>query len=181
MNRGSRSVFVPLFWIFPGVTALAADHWKNRVRRRPGISWRIPGWPPTPWAGPCRWRRKRACRARTALSDLLFPDPCAKQRPPAERHLQNHGPGSANPREAQLPALGAAGRYYWGEPLYGYYNSTDPWVLRRHANLLADAGIDTVIFDTTNRVTYRDVYMKLCEVWSQMRRKGRARRRSASW
>jgi hypothetical protein len=70
------------------------------------------------------------------------------------------------------PLWGPPGAYYWGEPLYGYYNSTDPWVLRRHANLLSDAGIDTVIFDTTNRVTYRDVYMKLCDVWTQMRKEG---------
>jgi hypothetical protein len=72
------------------------------------------------------------------------------------------------------PLWGRSGEYYWGEPLYGYYNSTDPWVLRRHANLLTDAGIDTVIFDTTNRVTYRDVYMKLCQVWTQMRQEGAA-------
>ena len=67
---------------------------------------------------------------------------------------------------------GSPGEYYWGQPLYGYYNSSDPWVLRRHADLLADAGIDTVIFDTTNRVTFREVYMKLCEVWTQMRKEG---------
>jgi hypothetical protein len=70
------------------------------------------------------------------------------------------------------PLWGSHGPYYWGKPLYGYYNSTDPWVLRRHANLLADAGIDTVIFDTTNRITYRDVYMKICAVWSQLRKEG---------
>lgn len=63
-------------------------------------------------------------------------------------------------------------QYYWGEPLYGYYNSMDPWVIRRHATLLADAGIDTVIFDTTNRRTYKDVYLKICEVWTQIRREG---------
>jgi hypothetical protein len=62
--------------------------------------------------------------------------------------------------------------YYWAEPLYGYYHSMDPWVIRRHATLLADAGIDTVIFDTTNRLTYRPVYMKICEVWMQIRREG---------
>ncbi len=62
--------------------------------------------------------------------------------------------------------------YYWAEPLYGYYHSMDPWVLRRHATLLADAGIDTVIFDTTNRRTYREVYMKILEVWTQVRREG---------
>ena len=62
--------------------------------------------------------------------------------------------------------------HYWGEPLYGYYLSTDPWVLRRHAQLLSDAGVDTLIFDTTNAVTYRDVYMKLCEVFRQVRKQG---------
>jgi len=70
------------------------------------------------------------------------------------------------------PLWGPPGDYYWGEPLYGYYNSMDPWVLRRHASLLTDAGIDTVIFDTTNRNTYRAVYMKLCEIWTQMRQEG---------
>ena len=62
--------------------------------------------------------------------------------------------------------------YYWGQPLYGYYNSTDPWVLRRHAQLLADAGIDTVIFDTTNRETHPEVYFAICQVWSQIRKEG---------
>lgn len=71
------------------------------------------------------------------------------------------------------PLWGPVGRmHYWGEPLYGYYLSTDPWVLRRHAYLLADAGIDTLIFDTTNAVTYRDVYLKLCEVFQQVREDG---------
>lgn len=75
-------------------------------------------------------------------------------------------------RKPDSPLWGRGGDYYWGQPLFGYYNSTDPWVLRRHASLLADAGIDTVIFDTTNRITYREVYMKLCEVWSQVRKEG---------
>ncbi|MCL5269948.1 MAG: hypothetical protein M1457_05180 [bacterium] len=64
------------------------------------------------------------------------------------------------------------GPYFWGEPLLGYYNTRDPWVLRRHANLLADAGVDTLIFDTTNRVTYPDTYLKLCEVFDQVRKDG---------
>jgi hypothetical protein len=76
-------------------------------------------------------------------------------------------------RKPDSPLWGPARtQYYWGEPLYGYYNSMDPWVLRRHATLLADAGIDTVIFDTTNRKTYREVYLKIGEVWSQIRREG---------
>ncbi|TWU33029.1 glycoside hydrolase family 71/99 protein [Novipirellula artificiosorum] len=70
------------------------------------------------------------------------------------------------------PLWGPRGPYYWGEPIYGYYNARDPWVIRRHATLLADAGVDTVIFDTTNRLTYPDVYMQICKVWSQMLRDG---------
>lgn len=62
--------------------------------------------------------------------------------------------------------------HFWGEPLFGYYLNSDPWVLRRHAHLLADAGVDTLIFDVTNRFTYKDVYMKLCEVFAQVRKEG---------
>ncbi len=62
--------------------------------------------------------------------------------------------------------------HYWNEPLYGYYQSTDPWILRRHAHQLADAGIDMLIFDTTNADTYPATYNKLCEVFQQVRKEG---------
>ncbi len=62
--------------------------------------------------------------------------------------------------------------HYWGEPLFGYYRSTDPWVLRRHASMLVDAGIDTLVFDTTNAVTYPEVYLKLCEVFLAIHKEG---------
>ena len=48
------------------------------------------------------------------------------------------------------PAWNNPGRYYWEQPLFGYYKTTDPWVLRKHAEMLADAGIDVVFFDCTN-------------------------------
>lgn len=66
----------------------------------------------------------------------------------------------------------ASSPHFWGEPLYGFYLNSDPWVLRRHAHLLADAGIDTLIFDTTNRATYHEVYTALCEVFRQVRKEG---------
>ena len=63
--------------------------------------------------------------------------------------------------------------FYWGEPLFGYYQDTDRWVLRKHAEILADAGVDVVIFDCTNGdLTWRESYMNLCEVWSEARRDG---------
>ena len=48
--------------------------------------------------------------------------------------------------------------YFWGEPLYGYYNSGDVWVIRRHLQLLSSAGVDYLCFDVTNAVTYDAVY-----------------------
>lgn len=36
------------------------------------------------------------------------------------------------------------GFFFWEEPLFGYYKTTDTWVLRRHAEMLADAGVDVV-------------------------------------
>jgi hypothetical protein len=62
--------------------------------------------------------------------------------------------------------------HYWGEPLFGYYRGDDPWVLRRHAQMLADAGVDVLIFDTTNARTYPEIYTNLCEVFSALRRAG---------
>jgi hypothetical protein len=76
-------------------------------------------------------------------------------------------------KKPDSPLWGPVGMYhYWGEPLYGYYLSNDPWVLRRHAQMLADAGIDTLIFDTTNAESYPEVYRQLCEVFRQVRQEG---------
>lgn len=77
---------------------------------------------------------------------------------------------AANP---QAPDYGPPGNiYWWGEPMFGYYLSDDPWVIRRHLSMLTDAGVDTLFFDVTNSVTYRPTYMALCSVALQMRREG---------
>ncbi len=62
--------------------------------------------------------------------------------------------------------------HHWGEPLFGYYRSDDEWVLRKHAQMLSDAGVDVVIFDVTNQLTYPRSYRALSRVWSQIRREG---------
>lgn len=53
--------------------------------------------------------------------------------------------------------------HFWSEPLYGYYNSADPWVITRHMELLMAAGIDYIIFDTTNGYIYTDVVRTVLE------------------
>ena len=76
-------------------------------------------------------------------------------------------------KKPDSPLWGHVGEYhYWSEPLWGYYRSADPWVIRRHAQLLADAGVDTLILDATNAETYRNVYLALCAVFQQVRQTG---------
>ena len=73
------------------------------------------------------------------------------------------------------PAWGTKkpGFFYWEQPLLGYYKTTDPWVLRKHAEWLADAGIDAVFFDCTNGdITWKESYEVLMKTWDQARREG---------
>jgi hypothetical protein len=74
----------------------------------------------------------------------------------------------ANPEHPQW----GEGGHFWGEPETGYYLSYEKWMIRRHAQLLADAGVDVIIFDVTNDRTYPDVYIPVCEVFSEMRKMG---------
>ena len=62
--------------------------------------------------------------------------------------------------------------HHWGESLYGYYVADDEWVIRRNAQLLADAGVDVIIFDVTNALHYHDIYMNLLRVYSDIRKAG---------
>jgi hypothetical protein len=65
------------------------------------------------------------------------------------------------------------GFFWWDEPLFGYYRSTDEWVLRKHAQMLANAGIDFVVFDCTNKTnTFKSAYMQLLKVWEEARKEG---------
>lgn len=63
--------------------------------------------------------------------------------------------------------------YFWGEPLFGYYRNTDEWVVRKHAEMLADAGVDVIFFDCTNgHLTWKESYMALCKVFKEAREDG---------
>ena len=62
--------------------------------------------------------------------------------------------------------------HFWGEPLYGYYNSEDEWVITRHVELFTMAGIDFLMFDTTNAVIYERVVSKVLQVLDKYQKQG---------
>ena len=62
--------------------------------------------------------------------------------------------------------------HHWSQPLFGYYVANDEWVIRKHAQMLADAGVDVIIFDVTNGYHYRDTYMNLLRIYADIRAHG---------
>lgn len=42
--------------------------------------------------------------------------------------------------------------HWWGQPLFGYYDMNDKWVISRHLQMFAQAGIDFIVLDQTNGV-----------------------------
>lgn len=77
-------------------------------------------------------------------------------------------------RDYNHPAWEGKTNCFWNEPIWGYYNNgIDRWVLRKQAELLADAGVDVVFFDNTNgTMNFIDAIMTLCEVWAEARADG---------
>ena len=136
--------------------------------QRRGIAVRTRGLPLMLWGGRCptRWRLGRlaagsslACSIgfgmrRLVLAPTTLPRYC---RP--IRATRNGG--------RSMPLI--IGR----KPELGYYSSEDRFVIRRHASLLADAGVDVIIFDTSNTpFTWPEHYRALCEVYTEMRGSG---------
>ncbi|NIA13002.1 MAG: hypothetical protein GWP08_02895, partial [Nitrospiraceae bacterium] len=63
--------------------------------------------------------------------------------------------------------------HHWGEPELGYYMMTDRFVIRKHASMLVDAGVDVVLFDTTNApFTWKNEYEALCKEYTKIRAEG---------
>lgn len=88
--------------------------------------------------------------------------------------LVQNNPGCYESEKAWKKAGGGdlGGWTYWSEPLFDYYMSTDEWVYRKHIQMLMDAGIDFIVFDTTNQHTYSGPVRHLIEVWYEYLEKG---------
>lgn len=62
--------------------------------------------------------------------------------------------------------------WFWAEPLFGYYKSTDPWVIRKHLVMFADAGVDFLFLDYTNGSIYDPELKTLLDVAADLKSKG---------
>ena len=54
----------------------------------------------------------------------------------------------------------------------GYYQSADEWVIRKQIELLMLAGVDFLVFDTTNAQTYPNAYETVLRVIEDYQREG---------
>ncbi|MBI2300600.1 MAG: hypothetical protein HYU66_16945 [Armatimonadetes bacterium] len=88
------------------------------------------------------------------VSRILTADPGAMQKPDS-------------------PLWGPMGAmHHWGRPLLGYYQTNDAYVVRKHAQMLSDAGVDVVIFDVTNQITYKPWYTAVFTAFEEVRAAG---------
>jgi hypothetical protein len=71
--------------------------------------------------------------------------------------------------------------HYWAEPIWGYYDlRTDDYVIRKHAQMLTDAGVDAIVIDYTNfmaggrndRSYTKDALTNLLDVFNEVRNEG---------
>jgi hypothetical protein len=76
-------------------------------------------------------------------------------------------------RNPDTPPYGPPGSFHhWGEPLFGYYQQTDRYVIRKHIQMLADAGVDALLLDVTNALTYDSVRDALLAVLDEFKAAG---------
>ena len=62
--------------------------------------------------------------------------------------------------------------HYWGEPYFGYYLTNDRWVIRKHASMLSDIGVDFIFLDVTNGNPQTTSYKAIFKEYEQMRSEG---------
>lgn len=98
-------------------------------------------------------------------NDVVAPTAADVRSPFNNEELYKANPGN--------PDFGGFGvMHHWGEPYLGYYVSNDRWVIRKHAQMLSEAGVDVLFMDVTNGFHYMPVVEVLCQVFTDIRKNG---------
>ena len=62
--------------------------------------------------------------------------------------------------------------HFFAEPLYGYYYSSDEWVMRKHIEELTNANVDFLYIDVTNGYPYINNALKLMRIMHEFNEQG---------
>ena len=62
--------------------------------------------------------------------------------------------------------------HYWAEPYFGFYLTNDRWIIRKHASMLQDLGIDFIFLDVTNGNPQTNSYKAILKEYEMMRQEG---------
>ncbi|MDR1866274.1 MAG: hypothetical protein LBR08_11975 [Bacteroidales bacterium] len=101
-----------------------------------------------------------------------------KSSPTSPLHWDLHEIYARHPEVMEDPGHpewgGKKGSYYfWGQPVYGYYRGDDDWVHLKNIQLLTDAGVDLLVIDATNRLTYPAQSEALMKAMDAVRAQGK--------
>lgn len=66
----------------------------------------------------------------------------------------------------------AGEHHFWGEPIFGYYQDHDTWVMRKQLQMFIAADLDFICIDATNGFTYDSNVEALISVWYEYLEKG---------
>ncbi|MGA1235812.1 MAG: ThuA domain-containing protein [Limisphaerales bacterium] len=183
------------FFLVLGHDAQAMENDGFRSLLQQGIAWAAEGEGAKGDRGPVRAARDLMSDTWIATDGLGRTLPCAEELSPPRPHRKvgvfyflwhgEHIQGgpfditrilATDPEAMSKPDSPLWGPmhapHHWGQSIFGYYVTQDEGVLRKHAQMLADAGVDVVVFDVTNQFTYRKEYMTLLKVWSDLRKLG---------
>jgi len=82
-----------------------------------------------------------------------------------QARVNQHGAAALTNNTGNDPIWGPLGVHqFFSEPMYGYYFSSEEWVIRRHIEELTNADVDFIFFDVTNGVTYIDNAKKVMRI-----------------
>ncbi len=142
----------PIPWDIGSDTWVATDALGRSLPTRPEVALPRPG--KTVGIFYFLWLGQHGRRGPFDISRILAEDPSAINNPASPLWGPPYVP------------------HHWGESIFGYYVFDDAAVLRKHAQMLSDAGVDVVIFDVTNQETYPGSWQALCRTWDAMRKDG---------
>lgn len=62
--------------------------------------------------------------------------------------------------------------YWWAKPMFGYYHTSDDYILRKHIEMLTYADVDYLVFDTTNGMAFTTEALKVMKLLHEYRAQG---------